>query len=357
MAKIRVLVVDDSAFMRKVISDMISRDLELEVAGTARNGEDALEKVTMLKPDVITLDVEMPRMNGLDALEKIMAFRPTPVIMLSSLTQAGTSITIKALAKGAIDFVQKPGGSISLNLTLVEKELIQKIKLAHKVNIKQFVNIQPKNVIKESRRILPYPEINQKEKFLFHPLVLIGTSTGGPKALHKVIEGLPKNLKASFLIVQHMPAGFTKSLAQRLDNLTDYHVKEGENEESIKPGFIYVAPGNYQMEVKLVEEKPVLNIHQGPLVTGHRPSVDALFNSVARAGIKNTIAVVMTGMGHDGRDGIINLKKNGAVTIAEQEDTCIVYGMPKAAIESGFIDKVVPLYNIPQEIVASINEI
>jgi len=351
MAKIRVLVVDDSAFMRKVISEMIEKDGELELAGIARNGEDAILKLNELKPDVITLDVEMPKMNGLEALEKIMELRPTPVIMLSSLTQAGTDITINALAKGAIDFVPKPGGAISLNIREVQNEIIQKIKMANRVNLDQI------NCLNSSQKKVLATKKNSRSEscILDFPIILIGTSTGGPKALHKVIENLPAHINASILIVQHMPAGFTKSLAQRLNNLTSLHVKEAEDSEIIKPGYVYIAPGNYHMELELIMSQPHIRLHQGPLVTGHRPSVDALFNSVAQTGINKATAVIMTGMGHDGRDGLVKLKKNGCKTIAEAEETCIVYGMPKSAVETGCVDKIVPLNNIATEIVANLN--
>ncbi|MDK2822089.1 MAG: two-component system, chemotaxis family, protein-glutamate methylesterase/glutaminase [Clostridia bacterium] len=353
MSKIRVLVVDDSAFMRKVISDIVNKDDDLELAGTARDGLDAIAKINELKPDVITLDVEMPKLNGLQALEKIMTLRPTPVIMLSSLTQAGTDITIKALAKGAIDFVQKPGGAISLNINQVENEIIKKIKLAYKVNLKQQIVSTEKN---EKHVIINKPLVKSSNYILDFPIILLGTSTGGPKALHKIFENLPSHLHASILVVQHMPPGFTKSLAQRLDNLTDLHVKEAEDGEPIKPGYAYIAPGNYQMEVKIKDNcQPIINVHQGPLVTGHRPSVDALFNSVAQTGLKKIIAVIMTGMGHDGREGMKKLKNKGCITIAESEETCVVFGMPKAAIETGCVDKIVPLSNIVQEIIMSLN--
>ncbi|KJS23472.1 MAG: hypothetical protein VR72_01245 [Clostridiaceae bacterium BRH_c20a] len=354
MSRIRVLVVDDSAFMRKVISDIVIKDSNLELAGTARNGKDAIAKLSLLNPDVITLDVEMPEMNGLEALEKIMTIAPTPVIMLSSLTQAGADITIQALAKGAIDFVQKPGGSISLNIHEVEKEIVEKIILASKANLKQLYN--PPLSINVEKTLVNKPFIKNDSSQLGFPLVLIGTSTGGPKALHKLIENLKEITNAAILVVQHMPPGFTKSLAHRLDSLTHLEVKEGENGEEIKPGVVYIAPGNYQMEVKVKNIcQPYLYIHQGPLITGHRPSVDALFNSVAKTDINKVVAVIMTGMGHDGRDGLINLKQKNCISIAEAENTCVVYGMPKAAIQAGCVDKIVPLFNIPNEIIKSLN--
>lgn len=353
MSKIRVLVVDDSAFMRKVISDIITKDNELLLVGTARNGKDAIDKLTKLNPDVITLDVEMPEMDGLEALEKIMGIKPTPTIMLSSLTQKGAEITIKALAKGAIDFVQKPGGTISLNISEVENELITKIKLAYRANLKGLSEHSVIDIKTEQKPTFAKTKI--LGKLLDFPLILIGTSTGGPKALHQIFENFKEPINAAILIVQHMPAGFTQSLAQRLDSISIFEVKEGIDGEKIKPGHAYVAPGNMQMEVKLnTLNEPYLNIHRGPLVSGHRPSVDALFNSVAKLGICNVISVIMTGMGHDGRDGLKNLKANGAITIAEAEETCIVYGMPKAAAETGCVDKIIPLYHIHEEIFKSI---
>lgn len=352
MFKKRVLVVDDSAFMRKVISDIIQKDEQLELAGTARNGEDALKKLEELKPDVITLDVEMPKMNGLEALERIMGIQPIPVIMLSSLTQAGADITINALAKGAVDFIPKPGGAISLNLHEVENEILTKIKMASKVNLKQLNHSQPiTKPVTIPKKVIQY-STNCDLEF---PLVLIGTSTGGPKALHKVIENLPGGLEAGVLVVQHMPPGFTKSLAQRLDRLTNLHVKEAEAGDKITRGSVYIAPGDYHMQVEFSKCQPIIKLSKDPLVNGHRPSVDALFDSAAQKGIKKVLAVIMTGMGHDGRDGLVKLKKNGCLTIAEAEETCVVYGMPKSAVETGCVDKVVPLYNIAAEIVASLN--
>ncbi|MFZ5943686.1 MAG: protein-glutamate methylesterase/protein-glutamine glutaminase [Bacillota bacterium] len=356
MSKIRVLVVDDSAFMRKVISDIINADEELELVGTARNGQDALDKIPILQPDVITLDVEMPQMNGLEALQKIMQIRPTPVVMLSSLTQLGADITIKSLAYGAIDFVQKPGGAISLNINDAAKEIIQKIKMAKRANLKQDTFVVKEKIEQSGVAISPPNSTKWSDTSLDFPLVVIGTSTGGPKALHNVIENLPENLNAAILIVQHMPPGFTKSLAQRLNSLTQLIVKEGENGEKLQSGYIYVAPGNYQMEVQLNDfGELVLCLHQGPLVTGHRPSVDALFKSVANTQFKKVVAVIMTGMGYDGRAGIKELKGIGAYTIAEAEETCVVFGMPKAAIEAGAINRIVPLQDIAKEIVKGVN--
>lgn len=352
--KIKVLVVDDSAFMRKVISDMIKKDASLELVGTARNGLDALKKVTELNPDVITLDVEMPKMNGLEALVEIMKIKPTPVIMLSALTQKGAEITISALSKGAVDFVAKPGGSISLNINEVEKDIIKKIKMASGVTMKKMI-FPRKNVVNSVEKTKPSPTITKSPCNFDFPVVLIGTSTGGPKALHQVIESLPADLNAGVLVVQHMPAGFTKSLAQRLDKLTPLKVKEAEDGEEIKKNHIYIAPGDFHMEVELKNCKLFINLHQGPLVTGHRPSVDALFTSVAQLNFKKIVGVIMTGMGQDGTKGISQLKKvQNCYTIAEAEETCVVFGMPKSAIEAGVIDKVVPLHAISSEIMAAL---
>jgi len=350
MLKKKVLVVDDSAFMRKVISDMINKDESLEVIGTARNGEDALRKIQQLKPDVITLDVEMPVMNGLEALHRIMTIQPTPVIMLSTFTKKGADITIEALANGAVDFVPKPGGPISLNIEEVEKELIQKIKIASQVKVnftgtsKEFY--KPLETVEPGQKTGSPMECNLK-----FPLVLIGTSTGGPKALDIVLQSLPENLPAGVLIVQHMHPGFTRTLAERLDRSSPLKVKEAENGEKVLPGHAYVAPGDYHLEVELKNCEPFVKLHQGPTVNGHRPAVDTLFNSVAEKGIKKVIAVIMTGMGYDGREGLVNLKKNGCYAIAEAQETCVVFGMPKSAIDTGCVDKVVPLPEIASGII------
>jgi two-component system chemotaxis response regulator CheB len=351
MAGVKVLVVDDSAFMRKVISDLINQGPDMEVIGTARDGNDALIKIKELNPDVVTMDVEMPYMDGLSALEKIMREHPLPVIMLSSVTKTGADQTLRALQLGAVDFIAKPSGSISLDIDKVKNEILGKIRVAAGARKKlQNLNIvsEPGKVISNTQNKLP------RTFFDLQQLVLIGTSTGGPKALYQVIPRLPADTKAGVLVVQHMPPGFTRSLAERLDALSQIHVKEAEQGEKVLPGTVYIAPGDYHLKVRAQKGmgKPALfvELDQSPPRGGLRPAVDVMFESAAREFWANIICVIMTGMGHDGSAALPLLKQRGARIIAEDQSTCIVYGMPKAAVETGLVDKVSPLTNIHSEI-------
>jgi two-component system chemotaxis response regulator CheB len=334
--KIRVLVADDSAFMRRLLKDLIGKDKEIEVVAAARNGVEALQKIKLFKPDVATLDIEMPVMDGLEALEKIMEENPIPVVMLSAHTQRGSAATIRALEKGAVDFLTKPGGPVFLQVTQLGEELINKIKTAAGAAVGKF-----------KLTGAPPERGPAHESTVAHPfsIVAIGTSTGGPKALFEVMSRLKKGLNAAILIVQHMPPGFTKSLAQRLDMSSQFLVKEAENGDEVKSGMAFVAPGGYHMEVRDVNEKITIHLHQEPPVNGHRPSVDVLMKSVARLS-QPKVGVIMTGMGNDGARGIRELKDAGAVTIGESAETCVVYGMPKAACQLGAIDHEAPLYRI-----------
>lgn len=327
--------------MRKVLTDIVNSDDNLEVVGVARDGEQAVELTKKLRPDCITLDVEMPKMNGLQALKAIMEQSPTPVIMLSSITFEGAQATIEALELGAVDFITKPGGSISLNIHDVKDEIIRKIYVVTRVNLKSFV-AKPEYTLPTITRNTP---INSNSSD-FSWLVAIGTSTGGPKALNQVITKLPKDLPAAYLVVQHMPPGFTKSLADRLNNLSNLTVKEAEDGEEIKTGHVYIAPGDYHLQVNQGARLQI-KLTKEPNVNGHRPSVDVLFNSVSQIKNLKLVAVIMTGMGHDGRDGIVNLKKSSSFNIGESSETCVVYGMPKAAMATGCIDIELPLYKIP----------
>lgn len=350
MPKTKVLVVDDSAFMRKVISDIINSDSNLEVIGKARDGNDAIKKIKELNPDVVTMDIEMPSMDGLSALAKIMRENPVPIIMLSSLTKAGTEQTVKALSLGAVDFIPKPSGQISLDIDKVKDEIIRKIKIAAdtKKNLHNFNNI---NQFIEDKTTKVEKLLNKSKPL--NKLVVIGTSTGGPKALHQVIPNLPNTLDAAILIVQHMPAGFTKSLAERLDSISNLQVKEAEDGELIVPGCVYVAPGDYHLTVKanrLGNKQLFISLNQLPPYGGHRPSVDVMFNSVADQFWGHIVGVVMTGMGRDGAEGIVNIKNKGGLAIAEDQSSCIVYGMPRAAIETRKVDKIAPLNDISHEI-------
>lgn len=355
MNKIRVLVVDDSALMRRVISDIINRQPDMEVIATANNGEEALVKVRELKPDVVTMDVEMPKMDGIQALEAIMKSEPLPVIMLSSQTQAGAQATIKALQHGAIDFIPKPSGSISLDIHKVAEEIVSKVRVAAgaKGAAKKLALPSLPKVVRSEPQIKAVPVTGPLNK-----LVVIGTSTGGPKALHEVIPKLPSSLGAGVLVVQHMPPGFTKSLADRLDSLSSLKVKEAEDGDPVQPGHVYVAPGDFHMQVKRVDEgmtkKLKILLTKDPPVGGLRPCADVTMESAAREFWSDMVAVIMTGMGHDGARGAALVKGRGGKVIAEDPSTCIVYGMPKAVVESGNADKVVPLPRIAEEIVKSL---
>lgn len=350
---IKVLVVDDSAFMRKVISDILNSDDEIEVIGTARNGKEAIEKVQSLKPDIVTMDVEMPILNGIDALSKIMEMNPIPVVMLSSLTSEGAEATITALELGAVDFVQKPTSIFTMNGENLKKEVIRKIKVAAFATVQRKDPSSLTTMQRHKIEDVVFRKTTSTKGTLDHYIVGIGTSTGGPKALQYVIPLLPSNIPASFLIVQHMPPGFTKSLAERLNTLSQILVKEAEDSEIIRPGYAYIAPGDLHLEAKR-NEKNELMIHlsKKPQVSGHRPSADVLFSSLANLNLPHVIGVIMTGMGSDGARGLVELKnKTKAHIIAQDEESCVVYGMPKSAVNMGIVDEITPLTKITKQII------
>lgn len=362
MGKIRVLVVDDSALMRTVISDIINESPDMEVVGRARNGQDAVLQLLRLKPDVITMDVEMPGMDGLTALERIMKEAPLPVIMLSSLTKQGTEQTLKALQLGAVDFVAKPSGQVSLDIKIIGDELKRKILIAAGAR-KKLQNLYRSAEIRKTATPI---QSHVKKKSLdttasLKKLVLIGTSTGGPKALHQVIPSLAGDLGAGILVVQHMPPGFTKSLAERLDGISSLNVKEAEDGEKVCPGCVYIAPGDHHLTVARQTHQGqnalFVNLNQQAARSGHRPSVDVMLESVAQSFWAPVVCVIMTGMGSDGAAGLARLKEHGAVTIAEDQSTCIVYGMPKAAVETGKVDMIIPLNSIGAEIAKAVKSL
>lgn len=340
MEPLKVLVVDDSAFMRQYITKILENSGKIKVVGYAKNGQEAIEKVQELKPQVMTLDVEMPVMNGLDALKVIMEQFPLPVVMLSSLTTEGADATIKALELGAVDFVAKPSGQISFDLDKIQEELASKVINAALVKPKKATALRP---------FLPQSGIKLSNFQRVSKLVAIGTSTGGPRALQEVITQFPRNLPAAILIVQHMPRGFTRSLAERLDSIAHLLVKEAADGEEIKNGVVYIAPGDYHMEVRENQGSFYISLNQHPPVSGHRPSVDVMMKSVARISIPK-IGVIMTGMGGDGSDGMVEIKRAGGKTIAQDEQTCVVFGMPKVAIQKGGVDIVVPVEKIALEV-------
>jgi two-component system chemotaxis response regulator CheB len=354
MSKIKVLVVDDSAFMRKVIKDLLHSDANLEVIGTARNGQDALDQLPNLQPDVVTLDVEMPILDGLDTLKEIVEKYKLPVIMLSSTTRVGAENTLIALERGAFDFVAKPSGSISLDLHKVQSDLIEKVKLAHQ-SLKHIpTSSKPtRTIIKLEKKPTPYassrpvppsiPRLRKDGTGLRH-LILIGTSTGGPKALQKLLISLPQINNAAIFIVQHMPPSFTKSLANRLNQLTPHDVVEAQDGELIRGGHVYIAPGGFHMTVKTIQNKLAVYLHQEPPRGGHRPSVDVMFESFVDVKGYELTALILTGMGKDGTEGLRKLTGRRQVyAVAEDESTCVVYGMPRAVIEAKLIDEIAPL--------------
>ena len=330
MKRIKVLVVEDSIFMRNVISDIINSDPQLQVIGTARDGEEALSKLDVLEPDVITLDIEMPRMDGLSVLKQIMKRKPKPVIMLSALTREGAIYTLKALDYGAVDYITKPSGNISLDLHTIKDEIISKIKMAASANL-------PKLKIKP---------ISIESCELGDNVVAIGASTGGPQALTYVLTSLPQNIPP-ILIVQHMPEGFTKSFAERLDKLCKFKVKEAEEGDYISKDLVLIAPGGFHMAVSKTGR---IRLDRTPPIHGVRPAVDPMMTSVARFYKSRAVGVILTGMGRDGAYGMKKIKEYGGVTIAQDEKTSVVFGMPKAAIEEGCVDVVLPLHKIPIEI-------
>jgi two-component system chemotaxis response regulator CheB len=345
---ITVLVVDDSAFMRKVISDIINSDPLLQVVSTARNGQEALLKINLHQPDVVTLDIEMPEMDGLTALEILMSTHPLPVVMVSNLTQVGAEATIRALQLGAVDFIPKPSGQISLDIGKLSDEIINKIKVAATAR----VTLQEISPDPDLSQIQPNLSLKQEINYESHlnKLIVIGASTGGPKALNQVLSAIPADIDAALLIVQHMPAGFTKSLANRLNAVSQIRVKEAEEGEPILTGCAYIAPGDYHLRVyrqKLpLGSRLVVKLGHDSPRGGHRPSVDEMLFSVAKQFWGPVVGVIMTGMGQDGTAGLKLMQARGAQIIAEHQSTCVVYGMPRAAIESGYVNQVVPLPEI-----------
>lgn len=357
--KKKILIVDDSAFMRRVLSDIINSDDRCTVVGVACNGKEGLEKIELLDPDVITLDVEMPVMDGLSMLEILMKNKFKPVVLLSSLAKDGAETTLKALDLGAIDFVCKPQNIFKVNTIEMKTEIISKVITASEISkpLKFVSNLQKNQSYKVPNSIFTPQNEAKKNKIigsmLMKKIVALGISTGGPKALQEVIPYIPSNISAGIIIVQHMPPGFTKSLADRLNSISQINVKEAENGDIIRAGWAYIAPGNFHVLVDVVARTKNLciKLSSEPPVGGHRPSVNVMMNSLSEINIKNVIGVIMTGMGSDGCEGMANLKKyNNAITIAQNEQTCVVYGMPKSVVEAGLADKVVPLNEIAKEI-------
>ena len=332
MRTVRVLVVDDSALMRKLIPQMLAGDESIEVVGTAMDGSFCLKKIEELKPNVVTLDLEMPGMNGIDTLKEIMRKHPVPVIVFSSHSTEGASVTMKALGLGAFDFVTKPKDA-SAHMAETARELIARVKAAADCKLK------PRSL----PGIPPKPEKVPAPTGAPNKIVAMGVSTGGPQALEFVLSQLPGDFPGTIVVVQHMPDGFTDMFARRLDEICPLRVKEAQSGDLLLPGRVLVCPGSRHMKVKRLPLGDIAVLSDEPRVNGHRPSVDVLMRSVAEEFRGGAVGVLMTGMGDDGAEGLGAIKKEGGMTIAQSEESCVVYGMPKAAIERGYAVRVVGL--------------
>ena len=348
---IRVLVTDDSAFMRTALTRMIQSDPALEVIGAAHNGKDALEKIARLDPDVITLDIEMPLLNGLGVLRHLRDQNPKPVIMVSSLTQAGAEATLEAFELGAFDCVAKTRSFATLDILQIREDLISKIKAAAEAKrslpkpVRRAVRPSAPRKVRFSNRVL-------RHEGLAPSVVALGTSTGGPKALQEILPLLPADLSAGIVIVQHMPEGFTGPFAQRLDARSQLQVREAVDGEPVAPGVALIAPATWHLTfVRASASLFNVRLAKEPANALHRPSVDVMMLSAAEVCGSQAMGVIMTGMGADGALGMKAIHERGGFTLGQDESTCAVYGMPRSCAEMGVLDRVVPLSQIPEEIV------
>jgi len=349
---VNVLIVDDSAFMRNALTSMLASDPEIKVIGTARDGVEAVEKSALLKPDVVTMDVEMPRMDGIEALALIMDKNPVPVIMVSSLTTEGARVTLDALERGAVDFIPKNLSELSVNIVKIKAMLIDKVKqIARSSKVRTARRSALKSGAVRPARTLPVLSTGARRV----SVVAIGTSTGGPRAIQEIIPHLPRNFPVPIVIAQHMPPNFTAPFADRLNQLSLVSVKEAEEGETLKAGVVLVAPGRGHMKVSKPRGiEAIVNIAESREEFIYRPSVDYLMQSVAECFPGRALGVILTGMGNDGVKGLTAIKQTGGRIFAQDEDTCVVYGMPKAVVDSGIADKVLSIEQIAGEIINSV---
>jgi two-component system, chemotaxis family, protein-glutamate methylesterase/glutaminase len=343
---IRVLVVDDSPFVRQALTRMLRAAGDVEVVGAAVDGQDGLEKVRALRPDVVTLDVKMPRLGGLEALSRIMAECPTPVLLLSSLTSDGGEVTLRGLELGAMDFVDKGSVQGHMDLLSLSAELLAKVRALAGVPRERLKRLSPSAAAVPA--VVPRRSAERAE------VVVIGTSTGGPPALQAIIPRLPAGFGAPVLIVQHMPAGFTRSLADRLDQRSLVRVREAEDGEPLRPGLALIAPAGRHMKVRRRANEAQVWLDDEPRGALHRPAIDVLMASVAGAYGRRCLGVLLTGMGADGVEGLRAIRAAGGRTLAESEESAVIFGMPKAAIEAGVVDQAVSLPRIAAEILAAV---
>jgi two-component system chemotaxis response regulator CheB len=345
---IKVIVIDDSALMRGILSDVINKQRDMKVVAVASDPLVARQQIKSLNPDVLTLDVEMPRMDGLAFLEKLMQLRPMPVLMVSSLTEKGSDITLRALELGAVDFITKPKVELEKGMREYASLIAEKIRIAARARVNNLVRPTHFSVGKKltADAVLP---VLQKPHLSTEKIIAIGASTGGTEALKEVLVNLPPDTPG-ILITQHMPEAFTRAFAQRLNGICRISVKEAEHGERILPGHAYVAPGNQHLLLARSGANYMVHLSDGPPVNRHRPSVDVLFRSMANLAGANALGVILTGMGADGAEGMLEMHRAGAHTIAQDERTCVVFGMPKEAIERGGVDDILPLHDIAHRI-------
>ena len=349
-SEIRILVVDDSALMRSMIKDILEVDPSLKVVGTACDAYDARDKIKQLNPDVLTLDVEMPKMDGIQFLKNLMKLHPMPVVMISTLTTQGANTTLDALSLGAIDFVSKPGSDSLHSLEDYSEIIIRKVKIASKVNLNALLMNSPR--VAPKIKTLSSTEPQNKSLFSMQgKMIAIGSSTGGTEALKEVLSRLPANMP-SIVITQHIPEAFSKSFAQRMDTICAMIVCEAEDGQEILPGHVYIAPGNRHLKVSKKGARLFCELDDGPSVNRHKPSVEVMLNSVITHIGRNAIGVMLTGMGDDGADAMKRLKDVGAYTYAQDEATSVVWGMPGQAVKRGAINEVLPLEEISEKIIS-----
>ncbi|PBI95939.1 Chemotaxis response regulator protein-glutamate methylesterase [Variovorax boronicumulans] len=346
--KIKVLCVDDSALIRSVMSEIINSQSDMTVVGTAADPLVARDLIKVTNPDVLTLDVEMPRMDGLEFLEKLMRLRPMPVVMVSSLTERGSEIALRALELGAIDFVTKPRLGVRDGLLNYTELIAGKIRTAASARL---LPARPAATAARTAHEAAPEALLRSPLLSTEKLLIIGASTGGTEAIREVLQPLPPDAPA-VLIAQHMPAGFTRSFAQRLDGLCRIRVKEAEQGERVLPGHAYIAPGGFHLSLARSGANYVAHLDQEPPVNRHRPSIDVLFDSAAKHAGKNAIGIILTGMGKDGAEGLLRMRRAGAHTLAQDEASCVVFGMPREAVALGAVDEVSPLSEISRRVMA-----